>query len=67
MTWDPKDVKFTQLTAREQAKALRVLAIRRRREAQTNAAAGYRAIAEVQVEQAKELEARAAAIEEKLR
>ena len=63
----PEDVSFSDLSMRQQAAKLRELAVDRRREAGKNQAAGFRAVAELQVTQAYELEERARVLEELVR
>lgn len=61
--WDPKEHGFDKLSVNEQVKALRELAKKRRDEAVANRAAGFREIADAQIEQAREIEFRARALE----
>lgn len=67
MTWDPRDKPFDRLSIREQADALWTLATNRRKEAAENRRAGFRQIADVQVEQAQAIETRARALELEIR
>lgn len=64
MTWDPKETPFEKLTPREQVRALRDLAGKRRTEARINRTAGFYELASTQMDQARELEDRARKIED---
>lgn len=67
MTWDPRDKPFNNLSITEQAAALWELANKRRMEAKANRDAGFIGIADAQIEQAKEIEFRARALELEIR